>query len=164
MEKLSIKTPDDFIALMGHSLGFWPQESLVCVILDDRRIGATLRINLPGPGADTKHFVDQIVHHVGTDRQATGVVFGIFTHAPWGPSELRPHEGVMEELTGRLSQQGVIVRDGWLVSETTFTNYLLMGTDRSVSYPWTGYCLANSTQNSSFADPASKHPQDSASP
>jgi hypothetical protein len=34
MEKLSIKTPDNFIALMGHSLGFWPRESLVCMILD----------------------------------------------------------------------------------------------------------------------------------
>lgn len=138
MEKLSIKTPDDFIALMGHSLGFWPQESLVCVILDDRRIGATLRVNLPAPGADTKHFVNQIVHHVGTDSQATGVVFGIFTHVPWIPSELRPYEGVMEDLTGRLGEQGVIVRDGWLVGESTFTNYLLMGTDSSVSYPLDG--------------------------
>ncbi|AIY02984.1 hypothetical protein ART_3385 [Arthrobacter sp. PAMC 25486] len=135
MEKLSIKTPDDFIALMGHSLGFWPEESLVCVILDDRRIGATLRVNLPVPGTDTKHFIDQVVHHVGTDCQATGVVFGIFTHAPCPPIDLRPHEGLMEELTGRLGQQGVIIRDGWLIGETIFTNYLLLGTDSSVSHP-----------------------------
>lgn len=138
MEKLSIKTPDDFIALMGHSLGFWPKESLVCVILDDKRIGATLRVNLPIPGTDTKHFIDQVVRHVGTDRQATGVVFGIFAHTPWAPNVLRPHESVMEELTGRLSQQGVSVRDGWLIGETTFTNYLLMGADTSVSYPLDG--------------------------
>lgn len=147
MEKLSIKTPDDFIALMGHSLGFWPKESLVCVILDDKRIGATLRVNLPVPGTDTKHFIDQVVQHVDTDHQATGVVFGIFTHTPWAPNELRPHENVMEELTGRLSQQGVSVRDGWLIGETTFTNYLLMGADTSVSYPLTGCCPASSTQN-----------------
>ena len=49
MEKLSIKTPDDFIALMGHSLGFWPQESLVCILLDGRRIGASLRPTSPPP-------------------------------------------------------------------------------------------------------------------
>ncbi len=55
MEKLSIKTPDDFIALMGHSLGFWPHESLVCVMLDDRRIGGTLRIDLPRAGTKTDH-------------------------------------------------------------------------------------------------------------
>lgn len=135
MEKLSIKTPDDFIALMGHTLGFWPQESLVCVTLDDRRIGASLRVNLPALGADTAQFVDQIVRYVGTDRDATGVVFGIFTHATWTPNELRPHEDALEELTGRLSQLGVIVRDGWLVGETTFTNYLRMGTPASVTYP-----------------------------
>ncbi|WP_171814558.1 DUF4192 domain-containing protein [Arthrobacter dokdonensis] len=135
MEKLSIKTPDDFIALMGHSLGFWPQESLVCVILDRRRIGSTLRVDLPSPGADTAHFVEQILRYVATDREATAVVFGIFTHAPLEPGEIRPHEDVMEELTGRLSQQGVIVRDGWLVGETTFTNYLRMGDDSAPSHP-----------------------------
>ncbi len=138
MEKLSIKTPDDFIALMGHSLGFWPSESLVCVVLDDKRIGATLRVNLPDPRTDTKHFIDQVVHHVGTDRQATGVVFGMFTNETWPPNESRPHEAVMEELTGRLSQQGVIVRDGWLIRETTFTNYLRMGTAGSATYPLDG--------------------------
>ncbi|MHA7176921.1 DUF4192 domain-containing protein [Arthrobacter sp. Sr24] len=135
MEKLSIKTPDDFIALMGHSLGFWPTESLVCVILDDKRIGATLRVNLPVSGADTAHFVDQVVRYVSTDREATGVVFGIFTHETASPNELRPHQGVMEELTGRLSQQGVIVRDGWLIGETNFTNYLRMGTNAAPSQP-----------------------------
>ncbi|MBP2414239.1 hypothetical protein JOF48_003038 [Arthrobacter stackebrandtii] len=135
MEKLSIKTPDDFIALMGHTLGFWPQESLVCIVLDDRRMGATLRVNLPAPSADRDQFVDQIVRYVGTDRDATGVVFGIFTHASWTSNERRQHESALEELTGWLSQQGVIVRDGWLIGETTFTNYLHIGTPAGVIYP-----------------------------
>ncbi|WP_425864748.1 DUF4192 domain-containing protein [Arthrobacter sp. TWP1-1] len=135
MEKLSIKTPDDVIALMGHSLGFWPQESLVCVTLNERRIGTTLRVDLPVPGADTAYLVDKVVHYVTTDTEATGVVFGIFTHASWSPNELRPHENVMEELTGRLSQKGIIVRDGWLIGDTSFTSYLRMGTDAATSQP-----------------------------
>ncbi|MDD0856700.1 hypothetical protein NHF46_00655 [Arthrobacter alpinus] len=44
----------------------------------------------------------------------------------------------MEELTGRLSQQGVIVRDGWLIGESTFTNYLRIGTADSTNYPLDG--------------------------
>lgn len=138
MEKLSIKTPEDFIAVMGHTLGFWPQESLVCVILDDHRIGATLRVDLPSAGANTAHLIDHILHYVGTDREATAVVFGIFTHAHLKPGEIRPHEDVMAELTEKLGEQDVFVRDGWVVGETTFTNYLLMGDTSSVAYPLDG--------------------------
>ena len=104
MEKLSIKTPEDFIAVMGHTLGFWPQESLVCVILDNHRIGGTLRVDLPSAGANTAHLIDHILHYVGTDREATAMVFGIFTHAHLKPGELRPHEDVMAELTEKLSE------------------------------------------------------------
>lgn len=127
MEKLSIKTPDDFIALMGHSLGFWPQESLVCVTLDGRRIGSTLRVDLPQPGTDKTRFIEQILQYVATDRDATGIVFGIFTDGPIEPGQHRPHEGVVAGLEERLDQQGITVRDGWLVGEATFTNYLRMG-------------------------------------
>ncbi|MBG0741820.1 DUF4192 domain-containing protein [Paeniglutamicibacter antarcticus] len=138
MEKLSIKTPDDFIALMGHSLGFWPQESLVCVLIDDHRIGGTLRVDLPRPGTNTDHFVDQIAHYVGKDREATGVVFGLFTRSPWTLGQRRPHEEFVETLTERLGEQGVIVRDGWLVGNATFTNYLRADTGAETSHPLDG--------------------------
>ncbi|NVN00754.1 DUF4192 family protein [Arthrobacter sp. SDTb3-6] len=44
----------------------------------------------------------------------------------------------MEKLTGRLSEQGITVRDGWLVGETTFTNYLRMGSDSPATYSLDG--------------------------
>ncbi|WP_350224983.1 DUF4192 family protein [Arthrobacter sp. efr-133-TYG-120] len=47
MEKLTIKTPSDVLSFIGHTLGFWPQESLVCITMNDNSIGATLRIDLP---------------------------------------------------------------------------------------------------------------------
>lgn len=48
MEELSIKTPADVLSFVGHTLGFWPQESLVCITLDKNNIvGATLRVDLP---------------------------------------------------------------------------------------------------------------------
>ncbi|MDF2050720.1 DUF4192 family protein [Arthrobacter sp. Cr_A7] len=47
MEKLTITTPSDVLSFIGHTLGFWPQESLVCITLDENSIGATLRIDLP---------------------------------------------------------------------------------------------------------------------
>jgi hypothetical protein len=47
MEPLTIKTPADVLSFIGHTLGFWPPESLVCITLDANRVGATLRVDLP---------------------------------------------------------------------------------------------------------------------
>ena len=47
METLTIKSPADLLSFIGHTLGFWPQESLVCLTLDTNHIGATLRVDLP---------------------------------------------------------------------------------------------------------------------
>ena len=47
MEPLTIKTPADVLSFIGHTLGFWPHESLVCITLDANRVGATLRVDLP---------------------------------------------------------------------------------------------------------------------
>jgi hypothetical protein len=134
VERLRIKTPGDFISLMGHSLGYWPQESLVCVVLDDRRIGGTLRVDLPSRTTNAARYVDHIVNYVKIDKQATGVIFGIFTHAAWTPGGPRPYEAVLERLTGGLSQQNIILRDGWLIGETSYTNYLRMTNDSIKTY------------------------------
>src|SRR5688572_22590133 len=34
METLTIKSPADLLSFIGHTLGFWPQESLVCITVD----------------------------------------------------------------------------------------------------------------------------------
>jgi hypothetical protein len=47
METLHITTAADLISLIGHSLGYWPHESLVCISLQTNRMGATLRLDLP---------------------------------------------------------------------------------------------------------------------
>lgn len=50
MEALTIKTPADVLSFIGHTLGFWPKESLVCITLDKNNIvGATPRVDLPNP-------------------------------------------------------------------------------------------------------------------
>ncbi|WP_461163162.1 DUF4192 family protein [Arthrobacter sp. R4-81] len=47
METLAIKSPADLLSFIGHTLGFWPQESLVCLTPDINHVGATLRVDLP---------------------------------------------------------------------------------------------------------------------
>ena len=47
METLTIESSADLLSFIGHTLGFWPQESLVCLTLDINHIGATLRVDVP---------------------------------------------------------------------------------------------------------------------
>nr|WP_281375497.1 DUF4192 domain-containing protein [Arthrobacter wenxiniae] len=135
VERLGIKTPEDFISLMGHTLGYWPKESLVCLTLDGRRIGSTLRVGLPKEGADTARYVHDVVKCIATDREATGVVFGIFTPAPWEAMDEHPYEDVIGILAGELSQHNIKVRDGWIISETSFTNYFQIVPDPLAGTP-----------------------------
>ncbi len=138
MERLSIKTPDDFISLMGHTLGYWPKESLVFITLDNRRIGSTLRVGLPASGVDTNQYVQHVVKYIANDHEATGVVFGLFTPAPWEPMDDRPYEDVMESLTGELSKRNIKVRDGWIIDDTSFTDYFQLIPDPLARSPLAG--------------------------
>ena len=53
MDTLHITTPADLVSLIGHSLGYWPHESHVCISLQENRMGATLRLDLPTTPAHT---------------------------------------------------------------------------------------------------------------
>ncbi|MBP2216886.1 DUF4192 family protein [Arthrobacter sp. CAN_C5] len=55
MEPLTIRTPGDVLSFIGHTLGFWPQESLVCVALADNHVGPTLRVDLPKPSTESSY-------------------------------------------------------------------------------------------------------------
>ncbi|WP_269998334.1 DUF4192 family protein [Arthrobacter sp. B2a2-09] len=41
------QNPAVFLSFIGHTLAFWPQESLVYNTLDTNHIGVTLRVDLP---------------------------------------------------------------------------------------------------------------------
>jgi hypothetical protein len=53
MEPLTIKTPADVLSFIGHTLGFWPHESLVCITLDANRVGQRSELTFPTARADS---------------------------------------------------------------------------------------------------------------
>ena len=78
METLTIKTPADALCFIGHTLGFWPRESLVCITLVDNHVGATLRVDLPKPGAEIS-YAQTIAGYLAHDAKAASVVFALYT-------------------------------------------------------------------------------------
>jgi len=123
MEKLTIKTPADVLSFIGHTLGFWPQESLVCITLHENSIGAILRIDLPQQPGQELPYARTVAHYLTSDTTATSLLFAIYTSDPAQPGQPQPHPATIAALTGVLAEQGITIRDGLFVGDDTFSPY-----------------------------------------
>ncbi|MGF9646920.1 DUF4192 domain-containing protein [Pseudarthrobacter oxydans] len=123
MEKLTITTPSDVLSFIGHTLGFWPQESLVCITLNENSIGATLRIDLPRQPGQELPYARTVTHYLTSDITATSILFAVYTSETARTGQPRPHAGTIAALTGVLAEQGITIRDGLFVGDETFSPY-----------------------------------------
>jgi hypothetical protein len=123
MEKLTIKTPPDVLSFIGHTLGFWPKESLVCITLNENNVGATLRIDLPRQPGQELPYARTVAHYLSSDATANSLLFAVYTSELPQPGQLKPHAGTIAALTGVLSEQGITIRDGLFVGDDTFSPY-----------------------------------------
>ena len=123
METLTVKSPADLLSFIGHTLGFWPRQSLVCVTLDTNRIGATLRMDLPKHDGAERTYARAVADYLSNDANATSVLFAIYTSSPWEPGQGKPGAAIIAALTGELAARGLPIRDGLLVGEDTFSRY-----------------------------------------
>ncbi|MFJ5698713.1 DUF4192 domain-containing protein [Arthrobacter sp. NPDC093139] len=123
METLTIKSPADLLSFIGHTLGFWPQESLVCITVDTDHLGATLRVDLPQHDGGELGYARTVAGYLTHDPNATSVLFAVYTATPWDPSHPKPRAGIIAALTGVLAERGITISDGLLVGEKTFTQY-----------------------------------------
>lgn len=123
MEKLTITTPSDVLSFIGHTLGFWPQESLVCITLNENSIGATLRIDLPRQPGQELPYARTVAHYLTSDTTATAILFAVYTSETTHTGQARPHASTIAALTGVLAEQGITIRDGLFVGDETFSPY-----------------------------------------
>ena len=123
METLHITTAADLISLIGHSLGFWPHESLVCISLQINRMGATLRLDLPSSPEHAKVYAQSVAGHLGSDADATASVFAIFTNAPWTAQRREFLRPIIHEVAQQLAESGMPIRAGWIVGPSSFAEY-----------------------------------------
>jgi hypothetical protein len=124
MEALSIKTPADVLSFVGHTLGFWPTESLVCITLDQKNmVGATLRVDLPKSDGGLLAYAQTVAGYITNDAKASTVLFAVYTEKPWEAGEEKPHAHTVAALTGALAQQGISIRDGLLVGDEACLPY-----------------------------------------
>lgn len=123
MEPIGISSPADAISYIGHSLGYWPKESLVCVALDGAALGPALRVNLPVATERVETYAESVAHSVGFDHDATAVLMALFTRQPWGKGHAKPFASLIQGVKRRLLAAGLLVHDVWIVGPESFATY-----------------------------------------
>jgi hypothetical protein len=125
-DHLKITGPEDVLGFIPHSLGYWPTRSLVAITMQGKRLGATLRVDLPGDGSpgDYTGFAGTVAGYLEADDHADGVLLAFFTGsdvtvtggagAAWAE--------LLEELENALAESGMPVRDAWLIGAERWRN------------------------------------------
>lgn len=132
----SVTTPADILGYIPHALGFQPKESLVMLTLTGKRVGATLRVDLPAAGADHLDYASGICSFLQSDTGADGVLMVMYTDEPWIHPDEPPFEDLVHCLDLTLDAAGLVLRDGWLVTETLWRDYFC---DDAGCCPWPGH-------------------------
>ena len=122
-EHLTVKGPEDILGFIPHSLGYWPADSLVAMTLQGKRLGATLRLDLPGPEvlADPKKFAVTVREYLRADRHADASLLAFFTNEGWQDGclgSVQTYSGMLASLQAVLGTAGMPVRDAWFVGDS----------------------------------------------
>lgn len=122
-DHLTINGPEDILGFIPHSLGYWPADSLVAVTMQGKRLGATLRVDLPRPDGlrNPGDFARMVGDYLQADDSADGTLLMFFTNDGWLDSDdgYRP---LLAALEAALGSAAMPVRDAWYVGDTHWRN------------------------------------------
>lgn len=139
-EHLTITGPEDILGFIPHSLGYWPSDSLVAMTMQGKRLGATLRVDLPDIAADPdlRQFSRTVSTYLEADDAADGTLLVLFTNNGWtnaaggggapdGPERSAGHgedhhRALLAALGTALDAAGMPVRDAWFVGDVYWRN------------------------------------------
>ncbi|NSX36305.1 DUF4192 domain-containing protein [Pseudarthrobacter oxydans] len=117
-DHLTVRSPEDILGFIPHSLGYWPAQSLVAMTLQGTRLGATLRLDLPGREvlAAPAKFLQAVRRYLAADKEADGTLLAFFT-SNGSASSPSPYDGLLAGLDSMLEDAGMPVREAWYVGD-----------------------------------------------
>ncbi|MHA7283794.1 DUF4192 domain-containing protein [Arthrobacter sp. TMS2-4] len=133
-----VTSPADILSYIPHALGFVPRESLVVLTTSGRRLGATLRVDLPDAGVDPLGFADGVLSFLQGDADADGTFIVVYTQERWERRTPAPRSGLVLTVETVLDAAGLPVRGGWVVSRSGWRDVFCMEEE---CCPWPGQPL-----------------------
>jgi hypothetical protein len=125
-EHLIISGPEDILGYVPHTLGYWPSRSLVAMTMQGKRLGATLRVDLPEAGptrSGREDFARTVAEYLLADMEADGSLLIFFTDDGWADAAGPPgSRELLADLEPALGLAGMPVRDAWYVGAEYWRN------------------------------------------
>ncbi|MGP4994583.1 DUF4192 family protein [Glutamicibacter ardleyensis] len=112
--RLALSDPESVLAYIPHALGFQPVNSLVLMLLEQKTLGATLRVDLP-KGADVEAWTAQIMSLVAK-VPTTGVLAVVYSPAGSKVTDM-PHKRSIELLAGALETRAIDLLSAWGIAD-----------------------------------------------
>jgi Domain of unknown function (DUF4192) len=125
-EHLIISGPEDILGYVPHTLGYWPSCSLVAMTMQGKRLGATLRVDLPEGTPSPRgreDFARTVADYLLADKEADGTLLIFFTDDGWSDAAGPPgSRALLADLEPALGLAGMPVRDAWYVGVQYWRN------------------------------------------
>jgi hypothetical protein len=136
-EKIKVSAGEDLLAFIPHIVGYWPENSVVCIGMAGKALRATMRLDLPEGGpADLDRFADVAAGQLGSDERADGSLVAIFGGPDWSDPEDFAHREVFDTLRAALAREGLPVRDAWYVGRDHWRS---INCGNPACCPWPGH-------------------------
>jgi hypothetical protein len=132
-EHLIISGPEDILGYIPHSLGYWPSQSLVAMTTQGKRLGATLRVDLPEGGGrrGRETFARAVAEYLLADKEADGTLLAFFADGGFGAGGMvaaPSYRPLLADLECALGLAGMPVRDAWHVGADYWRNVYCIDT------------------------------------
>lgn len=115
-EKIRVSNGEDLLAFIPQTIGYWPENSLVCIGMAGKALRATMRLDLPPAGtADFQQFAALAAGQLASDGEADGCLIAFFGGSDWAGPAGFPHDELYHCLRDAFRIQGLPVRDSWYV-------------------------------------------------
>ncbi|MDO5753985.1 DUF4192 domain-containing protein [Arthrobacter sp.] len=115
-EKISVSAGEDLLAFIPHIVGYWPENSIVCIGMQGKRLRATMRLDLPPLNTEDPDYFAQIAAgQLASDADADGCLLAIFGEHDWVQANELPHSETYRGFREAFAAVGIPVKDAWYV-------------------------------------------------
>ncbi|WP_279402418.1 DUF4192 family protein [Arthrobacter sp. JCM 19049] len=122
---LSLERAEDILAYVPHALGFHPSDSAVLLLMVDKKLEATLRVDLPkhDSAGERRPWVEQVCKLVGKLPQLTGALCVLYSNDPPPAGRELPYHQLLAELSESFDARRTPLHQAWFVNRGMVWNY-----------------------------------------